>query len=103
MKQFFALDKPIPNGQVEWSEWFKRFESQHTEEKETRLYKEKVAAARAAWGEAARSDPDKLNIDEFLTFTHPGKISNYYPIRFFEFGIPRWSFLMANLFKSALS
>ena len=30
-----------------------------------------MAAAKAAWGEAARSDPTKLNIDEFLTFTHP--------------------------------
>ena len=30
-----------------------------------------MAAAKAAWGEAARSDPEKLNIDEFLTFTHP--------------------------------
>ena len=35
------------------------------------LLQEKVAAAKAAWGEAARSNPEKLNIDEFLTFTHP--------------------------------
>ena len=33
--------------------------------------KQKVAAAKAAWSEAARSNPDALNIDEFLAFTHP--------------------------------
>lgn len=26
---------------------------------------------RAAWSEAARSDPDALNLDEFLAFRHP--------------------------------
>ncbi len=73
MKQFFALDKPNVNGQVEWDEWLRNFEQRYSdEEKATRLYKERLAAAKAAWGEAARSDPDKLNIDEFLTFSHPG-------------------------------
>ena len=33
--------------------------------------KVKIAAAKAAWSEAARSNPDALNIDEFLAFTHP--------------------------------
>ena len=37
----------------------------------SRKMKEKVAAAKAAWSEAARSNPDALNIDEFLAFTHP--------------------------------
>ena len=26
---------------------------------------------RARWTEAARNDPDKLALDEFLAFTHP--------------------------------
>lgn len=26
---------------------------------------------RARWAEAARTDPDKLTLDEFLAFTHP--------------------------------
>ena len=37
----------------------------------SRKMKVKVAAAKAAWSEAARSNPDALNIDEFLAFTHP--------------------------------
>jgi hypothetical protein len=30
------------------------------------ILKERLAAAKAAWSEAARSNPDSLNIDEFL-------------------------------------
>lgn len=26
---------------------------------------------RARWTEAARNDPEKLNLDEYLAFTHP--------------------------------
>ena len=37
----------------------------------SREMKVKIAAAKAAWSEAARSNPDALNIDEFLAFTHP--------------------------------
>lgn len=33
--------------------------------------KEKILLDKAAWSEAANSDPDALNIDEFLTFRHP--------------------------------
>ncbi len=36
-----------------------------------RTYQEQLAAAKAAWTEAARSNPEKLNIDEFLGFLHP--------------------------------
>ena len=43
----------------------------HKQNAQFAISQEKVAAAKAAWGEAARSDPEKLNIDEFLTFTHP--------------------------------
>ena len=76
-KSFFRLDKINHNGQVEWKEWLSQFyhengikaddDLSHTE----RSVKEKLAAAKAAWSEAARSNPDALNIDEFLAFTHP--------------------------------
>ncbi|UYV78231.1 SDF4 [Cordylochernes scorpioides] len=33
--------------------------------------KEKILLDKAAWSEAANSEPDALNIDEFLTFRHP--------------------------------
>jgi len=31
-----------------------------------RIVKERLAAAKAAWSESARSNPEALNIDEFL-------------------------------------
>ena len=34
---------------------------------ESRRAKEKLAAAKAAWAEAARTNGDALNIDEFLS------------------------------------
>ncbi len=37
----------------------------------SRSQKERLAAAKAAWSESARSNPDALNIDEFLSFVHP--------------------------------
>ena len=39
---------------------------QSGEQPTDRIVKEKLAAAKAAWSEAARSNPDSLNIDEFL-------------------------------------
>ena len=76
-KQFFRLDKINHNGQVEWEEWLAQFHHDHNLQKGQdmsnveRSVKEKLAAAKAAWSEAARSNPDALNIDEFLAFTHP--------------------------------
>jgi len=32
---------------------------------------EKIAWDQAAWSEAAKTDPDFLNLDEFLSFRHP--------------------------------
>lgn len=32
---------------------------------------ENIARDRASWSEAAKSDPDFLTLDEFLTFLHP--------------------------------
>ena len=74
-KKFFALDKINHNGQVEWNEWLAHFKaniaSQFEGEMSSRRAKEKLAAAKAAWSEAARTNGDALNIDEFLAFTHP--------------------------------
>ena len=73
-RNFFSLDKITHNGQVEWEEWLARFYKDHDIEKDVELqrgHKEKLAAAKAAWSEAARSNPDALNLDEFLGFMHP--------------------------------
>ena len=73
-RTFFSLDKITHNGQVEWEEWLARFYKDHDIEKDAELqrgHKEKLAAAKAAWSEAARSNPDALNLDEFLGFMHP--------------------------------
>ena len=76
-RTFFRLDRINHNGQVEWTEWLSHFQKEHnivdiadfsTLE---RGLKEKLAAAKAAWSEAARTNPDALNIDEYLSFTHP--------------------------------
>lgn len=73
-RNFFSLDKINHNGQVEWEEWLARFYNDHKIDKDAEMqrgHKEKLAAAKAAWSEAARSNPDALNLDEFLGFTHP--------------------------------
>ena len=73
-RNFFSLDKITHNGHVEWEEWLARFYKDHDIEKDAELqrgHKEKLAAAKAAWSEAARSNPDALNLDEFLGFMHP--------------------------------
>lgn len=73
LSSFFSLDKSQPNGQVEWGEWRNNFvqEMGDLSKVEERRFKEAMAAAKAAWKEAARANPDKLNIDEFLSFKHP--------------------------------
>lgn len=71
MMNFFKLDKLNPNGLIDWQEWFQFFESKLKPESfNTRDTLEKISAAKAAWSEAARSNPNSLNIDEFLAFTH---------------------------------
>lgn len=67
---FASFDKITMNGQVEWDEWFP-LGLQTDLDPSSRTYKEMVAARKAAWKEAARSNPDRLNIDEFLSFVHP--------------------------------
>jgi Ca2+-binding EF-hand superfamily protein len=76
-KKFFRLDKINHNGQVEWDEWLRQFYKDNNLSSDldlktaSRTIKEKMAAAKAAWSEAARSNPDAINIDEFLSFSHP--------------------------------
>ncbi len=70
---FLSLDKAANhNGQVEWQEWLDSFTSKQKDPSLTeRRRREMMAAAKAAWRESARSNPEALNIDEFLSFTHP--------------------------------
>ena len=76
-RTFFRLDRINHNGQVEWTEWLTHFQKEHNivdiADFSTlqRGLKEELAAAKAAWSEAARTNPDALNIDEYLSFTHP--------------------------------
>ncbi|XP_015915868.1 45 kDa calcium-binding protein [Parasteatoda tepidariorum] len=79
---FTSLDKDH-NGRVSWDEYHVNFmveqgfnhsyASKHPEHHKTlkRKVKEKILLDKAAWSEAANSDPEALNIDEFLTFRHP--------------------------------
>ena len=48
-----------------------KFELTVAGEMDSRRAREKLAAAKAAWAEAARTNGEALNIDEFLSFTHP--------------------------------
>ncbi|KFM70938.1 calcium-binding protein, partial [Stegodyphus mimosarum] len=79
---FTSLDKDH-NGRVSWEEFHvnfmieqgfnKTYAKNHPENHKhlKRKVKEKILLDKAAWSEAANSDPDALNIDEFLTFRHP--------------------------------
>eukprot|EP00095_Tigriopus_kingsejongensis_P012642 maker-scaffold1830_size26949-snap-gene-0.8 protein:Tk12642 transcript:maker-scaffold1830_size26949-snap-gene-0.8-mRNA-1 annotation:"reticulocalbin " len=70
MKHFFGLDKTDTNGLVEWEEWLKSFHDDFPS-LVPRKAKEALAEAKARWSEAARTNPNALNIDEFLSFSHP--------------------------------
>lgn len=79
---FTSLDKDH-NGRVTWNEYHinfmiqqgfnKTYASKHPENHRhlKRKVQEKILLDRAAWSEAANSDPEALNIDEFMTFRHP--------------------------------
>ncbi|XP_023210940.1 45 kDa calcium-binding protein-like [Centruroides sculpturatus] len=79
---FSTLDKDR-NGRVSWDEYHvnfmmeqgfdEKFAKNHPKDhkKLNRKVLEKILLDKAAWSEAANSDPDALNIDEFLTFRHP--------------------------------
>jgi len=81
-QRFFKLDKKIKNGQVDWDEYYEYFLMDRFSLKSeqvmkinltaaSREIKEGVALLKAAWSEAARSNPKSLNIDEFLSLEHP--------------------------------
>ncbi|OXU27859.1 hypothetical protein TSAR_005499 [Trichomalopsis sarcophagae] len=80
---FTAIDNNPRNGEVSWDEYHAHFLRSHgfsdsyitTHDKRhsalSRALKEAIMRDRARWTEAARNDPDKLALDEFLAFTHP--------------------------------
>ena len=83
-KVFFAVDKLKKNGQVEWEEYYQHYirdrlglaEDEIKKIKDnpgdlSRDIKESLANVKAAWSEATRTNPDAVNIDEFLGLEHP--------------------------------
>lgn len=83
-KVFFSLDKINKNGQVDWAEYYNYFLTQllgltqqeittleKTPTKVERSIHESISRLKAAWSEAARSNPEAVNIDEFLALEHP--------------------------------
>lgn len=80
---FTAIDNNPRNGEVSWDEYHAYFlrthgfsetyinshDKKHSEM--PRALKESIMRDRARWAEAARNDPEKLALDEFLAFTHP--------------------------------
>jgi len=83
-KVFFALDRGKKNGQVDWEEYYTHYlvdllgldqVTINNLEKDpatvSRGVKESISRLRAAWFEAARSNPEAVNIDEFLSLEHP--------------------------------
>lgn len=83
-KVFFSVDKLKKNGQVEWEEYYQHYikerlglaedEIKKMEDNPgdlSRDIKESLANVKAAWSEATRTNPDAVNIDEFLGLEHP--------------------------------
>ncbi|XP_031830063.1 stromal cell derived factor mayday isoform X2 [Nomia melanderi] len=80
---FTAIDNNPRNGEVSWEEYHAYFLRSHgylesyvnSHDKKhsdlSRTLKENIMRDRARWAEAARNDPDRLALDEFLAFTHP--------------------------------
>jgi len=81
---FFSLDKIKKNGQVDWEEYFSHYtrdllgldedtirKLEKQPETLSRDLKESLARLKAAWSEAAHTNPDSVNIDEFLGLEHP--------------------------------
>lgn len=70
-------------GQITWDEYHAYFLRKHgfsefyitSHNKRhvelSRTLKEIIMRDKARWSEAARNDPEKLTLDEFLAFTHP--------------------------------
>ncbi|XP_076236272.1 stromal cell derived factor mayday isoform X1 [Calliopsis andreniformis] len=80
---FTAIDNNPRNGEVSWEEYHAYFLRSHgfpdsyvnSHDKKhsdmSRTLKESIMRDRARWAEAARNDPERLALDEFLAFTHP--------------------------------
>nr|XP_050846044.1 45 kDa calcium-binding protein isoform X1 [Vespula vulgaris] len=80
---FTAVDNNPRNGEISWEEYHAYFlrlhgfpesyvRSHDKRHKEMpRTLKESIMRDRARWTDAARNDPEKLTLDEFLAFTHP--------------------------------
>ncbi|CAL7942186.1 unnamed protein product [Xylocopa violacea] len=80
---FTAIDNNPRNGEVSWEEYHAYFLKSHgfpesyvsSHDKKhsdmSRTLKESIMRDRARWAEAARNDPERLALDEFLAFTHP--------------------------------
>lgn len=76
----FPLNVP---GEISWEEYHAHFLRSHgfpesyvsSHDKKhsdmSRTLKESIMRDRARWAEAARNDPERLALDEFLAFTHP--------------------------------
>ncbi|XP_017881900.1 45 kDa calcium-binding protein isoform X2 [Ceratina calcarata] len=80
---FTMIDNNPQNGEISWEEYHAYFLKSHgfpesyvsSHDKRhsdmSRTLKESIMRDRARWAEAARNDPERLTLDEFLAFTHP--------------------------------
>ncbi|KAL7292867.1 hypothetical protein TKK_0013541 [Trichogramma kaykai] len=80
---FTTIDNNPRDGEVTWDEYHAHFlrqiglpasyilEHDKRHSALSRPLKEAIMRDRARWTEAARTDPDRLALDEFLAFTHP--------------------------------
>jgi len=81
---FFSLDKMKKNGQVDWEEYLAHYvrdllgldedtirQVERAPLSLARDIQESLARLKAAWSEAAHTNPDAVNIDEFLGLEHP--------------------------------
>lgn len=84
---FTSIDTLPRNGRVSWEEyqtWFLKKNGLNSSEflnldeknPQTRTLREKIAWDQAAWSETAKTEPDFLNLDEFLSFRHPESSSS---------------------------
>jgi len=84
MRQFFSLDKKKKNGMVDWEEYYEYYVRtwlglsddaikllEKSPKSVPRYIKESISRMKAGWSEVARTNPEALNIDEFLSLEHP--------------------------------
>ncbi|XP_056645592.1 45 kDa calcium-binding protein [Diorhabda sublineata] len=81
---FKKIDVSPQNGVITWKEYHtyflkkRGFSNKYVDDHDERRHKglqrslkEKIMRDKASWMEAARSNPDSLTLEEFLSFTHP--------------------------------